>query len=159
LLARGIGAAGIVSAAAVAAVARPGSAHAQTGLPPIRQPASASHGAFLARALELARIGSSRGDGTPYGSVVVHRGRIVGEAWNRATIDKDPTAHAEVAAIRDACRRLGRGRLDGMTLYASGGRPCPMCETACSWAGIATLWWGTDPAAPQGGGRPRYGGC
>lgn len=93
---------------------------------------------FLARAIELARQGSQQGDGGPFGAVIVHDGRIIGEGWNRVVADKDPTAHAEIAAIRMACAALGQFHLSGCTLYASS-EPCPMCLSAAYWARIARI--------------------
>ncbi|WP_298399770.1 nucleoside deaminase [uncultured Azonexus sp.] len=93
---------------------------------------------FLARAVELARQGSERGDGGPFGAVIVHDGRIVAEAWNRVVACKDPTAHAEVAAIRSASAALDRFHLTGCTLYASS-EPCPMCLAAAYWARIERI--------------------
>ena len=94
--------------------------------------------AFLARAVELARLGSERGDGGPFGAVVVHDGRIIAEGWNRVVASNDPTAHAEIAAIRDACRALGHFHLPGCTLYASS-EPCPMCLSAAYWARLERI--------------------
>ncbi len=88
---------------------------------------------FLTRAVELARQGSERGDGGPFGAVIVHEGQIIGESWNRVIATVDPTAHAEIGAIRAACQQLGRHHLDGCTLYASS-EPCPMCLSAAYWA-------------------------
>lgn len=93
---------------------------------------------FLARAIELARQGSQQGDGGPFGAVIVRDGRIVGEGWNRVVADKDPTAHAEIAAIRIACAVLGQFHLNGCTLYASS-EPCPMCLSAAYWARIERI--------------------
>jgi tRNA(Arg) A34 adenosine deaminase TadA len=88
---------------------------------------------YLTRAIELARFGSRQGDGGPFGAVIVHDGQIVGESWNRVIATVDPTAHAEIGAIRAACQHLGRHHLDGCTLYASS-EPCPMCLSAAYWA-------------------------
>lgn len=93
---------------------------------------------FLARAIELARQGSERGDGGPFGAVIVHDGKIIAEAWNRVVASRDPTAHAEIGAIRSACIDLGHFHLDGCTLYASS-EPCPMCLSAAYWARIARI--------------------
>ncbi len=90
---------------------------------------------FLARAIELAAHGSCRGDGGPFGAVIVHNGAVLAEAWNRVVVSHDPTAHAEIAAIRDACTHLGHFHLTGCTLYASS-EPCPMCLSAAYWARI-----------------------
>jgi tRNA(Arg) A34 adenosine deaminase TadA len=88
---------------------------------------------FLARAVELAARGSEAGDGGPFGAVVVRDGRVIGEGWNRVVVDRDPTAHAEVNAIRAACAALGSFHLNGCILYASS-EPCPMCLSAAYWA-------------------------
>lgn len=93
---------------------------------------------FLARAIELARLGSQQGDGGPFGAVIVHDGKIIGEGWNRVVGSKDPTAHAEIAAIRMACAALGQFHLSGCTLYASS-EPCPMCLSAAYWARIERI--------------------
>lgn len=90
---------------------------------------------FLSRAIELARLGSHRGDGGPFGAVVVHQGKIIAESWNRVVATVDPTAHAEIAAIRSACLHLGQYHLNDCTLYASS-EPCPMCLSAAYWAHI-----------------------
>ncbi len=87
---------------------------------------------FIRRAIELARHSVAVGGG-PFGSVVVRNGEMIGEGWNRVTQDNDPTAHAEVVAIRDACRRTGNFQLTGCTIYASC-EPCPMCLGAIYWA-------------------------
>lgn len=93
---------------------------------------------FLTRAVELARQGSECGDGGPFGAVIVFDGRIVAEAWNRVVGSKDPTAHAEVTAIRNASAALDRFHLTGCTLYASS-EPCPMCLAAAYWARIERI--------------------
>lgn len=88
---------------------------------------------FLREAIQLARTGMTSGQGGPFGSVVVKDGEIVGRGCNRVTSTNDPTAHAEVVAIRDACQKLGTFQLEGCTLYASC-EPCPMCLGAIYWA-------------------------
>ncbi|MEQ1643073.1 MAG: nucleoside deaminase [Pyrinomonadaceae bacterium] len=88
---------------------------------------------FISRAIELARIGVSENAGGPFGCVVVKNGEIVGEGNNRVTSTNDPTAHAEVIAIRNACEALGSFQLDGCTIYTSC-EPCPMCLGAIYWA-------------------------
>ena len=95
---------------------------------------------FLRAAIRLARDKMRRGDGGPFGALVVRRGRIVGRGWNRVTSANDPTAHAEVTAIRDACRRLKTFRLDDCELYASC-EPCPMCLAAIYWARIGKIFY------------------
>lgn len=93
---------------------------------------------FLTRAIELARLGSEAGEGGPFGAVIVRDGRIIAESWNRVVASHDPTAHAEVSAIRSACAQLGNFHLTGCTLYASS-EPCPMCLAATYWARIGRV--------------------
>lgn len=88
----------------------------------------------------LALAGVRRGDGGPFGAVVVRAGEIVGRGWNRVLATHDPTAHAEVEAIRAACAVLGRFHLEDCELYASC-EPCPMCLGAACWARIGTLYY------------------
>jgi tRNA(Arg) A34 adenosine deaminase TadA len=89
--------------------------------------------AFMRRAIELAREGSSSGLGGPFGCVVARDGIVIGEGNNRVTSTNDPTAHAEVVAIREACKTLGTFQLDGCVIYTSC-EPCPMCLGAIYWA-------------------------
>lgn len=88
---------------------------------------------FLREAIALACEGMERGDGGPFGCVIVKDGTIVGRGNNRVTSSNDPTAHAEVVAIREACSVLGDFQLTGCTLYTSC-EPCPMCLGAIYWA-------------------------
>jgi guanine deaminase len=88
---------------------------------------------FMGRAIELAREGVDNDAGGPFGCVVTLDGEVVGEGNNRVTSTNDPTAHAEVIAIREACERLGAFQLDGCTIYTSC-EPCPMCLGAIYWA-------------------------
>lgn len=88
---------------------------------------------FLERAIELSRLGMEQGLGGPFGCVVVKDQRIVGEGFNRVTTLNDPTAHAEVMAIRMACIELNTYQLDGCDIYTSC-EPCPMCLGAIYWA-------------------------
>ena len=91
------------------------------------------HETFMRRAIELAREGMVSAGGGPFGSVIVRNGKIIGEGSNRVTATNDPTAHAEVVAIRDACRNIGSFQLDGCVIYASC-EPCPMCLGAIYWS-------------------------
>jgi len=88
---------------------------------------------YLQLAIELAREGMQRGAGGPFGAVVVKDSQIVGRGPNRVTSTNDPTAHAEIVAIRDACKNLNDFQLHGCTLYSSC-EPCPMCLGAIYWA-------------------------
>ncbi len=129
-------------------------------LTPIEQPETPSPRAFMARALELARLGSRRNEGTPYGCVIVKDNRIAGEGWNRASVRHDATAHAEIEAIQEACRREQRRDLAGYVMYTNGGRPCPMCETAAYWARIDRIFTAvSSPDEITDRGAPKYGGC
>lgn len=104
---------------------------------------------FMMRAVELARLAVETGSGGPFGCVVVKDGKIVGEGSNRVTTTNDPTAHAEVVAIRDACSNLGTFQLDGCTIYTSC-EPCPMCLGAIYWSRPAGIFYAgtqTDAAA------------
>jgi tRNA(Arg) A34 adenosine deaminase TadA len=92
---------------------------------------------FIGRANELRDEAVRSGD-QPYGAVVVKDGKIVGEAPSRVVTAKDPTAHAEMEAIRDAARRLGTRDLSGCELFGSS-PACRMCEAAAYWAGISRL--------------------
>lgn len=87
----------------------------------------------MKRAIQLAEEGINSGLGGPFGTVVVKAGEIIAEANNRVTSSNDPTAHAEVLAIREACRKLGTFQLEGCTIYTSC-EPCPMCLGAIYWA-------------------------
>ncbi len=126
---------------------------------PPAQPPRPTPEAFMARCLDLARMGSERGEGTPYGAVIVRAGVIVGEGWNRTYLKHDATAHAETEAIRDAARRLSTRDLSECELYTNGGRPCPMCETAAYWAGLKKMRLEGPGGALIDGGPPTYGGC
>lgn len=89
--------------------------------------------AYMEEAIELAFEGMRKGAGGPFGAVVVRDGRIVGRGYNQVIARNDPTAHAEIIAIRQACRELGDFQLTGCTLYSSC-EPCPMCLGAIYWA-------------------------
>ena len=88
---------------------------------------------YLREAIAMARQGMDRNDGGPFGCVIVKDGEIIGRGNNRVTSTNDPTAHAEVVAIREACQKLGSFQLEGCTLYTSC-EPCPMCLGAIYWA-------------------------
>ena len=92
---------------------------------------------FLRRAIELASASVARGGG-PFGALVARDGSSIAEGANRVTLANDPTAHAEIEAVRGACRELGSFRLDGCTVYASC-EPCPMCLGALYWARVERL--------------------
>jgi guanine deaminase len=103
-------------------------------LPPIVQPAEKTKPAFLARARALRDQAVKEGD-QAYGAVVVRDGNIVGESRNYVVLQSDPTAHAELLAVRDAARRLGTRDLADCDAYSTA-TPCPMCEGALYWGRI-----------------------
>jgi tRNA(Arg) A34 adenosine deaminase TadA len=92
----------------------------------------------LRRAIELALEHSRDGSAGPFGALVVHKGEVVGEGWNSVVETHDPTAHAEVLAIREAAKRLGTHVLEDCTIYSSC-EPCPMCLSAIYWARIGRV--------------------
>lgn len=101
----------------------------------------------MTEALEQARLAASLGE-VPVGAVVVKDGAVIGRGHNRTRIDADPTAHAELVALRDAARTLGSERLVACDLYVTL-EPCPMCAGAISHARIARLFYGASD--PKGG--------
>ncbi|MBP1652535.1 MAG: CMP/dCMP deaminase zinc-binding [Bacteroidetes bacterium] len=88
---------------------------------------------FMSIAINLSREGMEHGDGGPFGAIVVRGDEIVGRGWNKVLCTNDPTAHAEVSAIRDACEHLGTFQLHDCEIYTSC-EPCPMCLGAIYWA-------------------------
>ena len=97
---------------------------------------------FMRRAIQLS-IESVKQGGGPFGAVIVKEGKIIAEAANRVTLDNDPTAHAEVNAIRQAARSLGRFDLSGCDIYTSC-EPCPMCLGAIYWAHLDHIYYGCN---------------
>lgn len=95
---------------------------------------------FMKEAIALA-VRSVESGGGPFGAVIVRDGEIIARASNSVTLDNDPTAHAEVNAIREACRQAGDFKLEGTEIYSSC-EPCPMCLGAIYWAGISTIYYG-----------------
>lgn len=106
---------------------------------------------MMRRAIELARAGMTGNAGGPFGCVVARGDEIVGEGSNCVTSTNDPTAHAEVVAIRDACARLETFQLEGCTVYTSC-EPCPMCLGAIYWARPDAIYFaGTREDAAEAG--------
>ena len=105
---------------------------------------------WMKKALKLASENIDR-DGGPFGAVLVKDGEIIAEAANRVTPDHDPTAHAEVLAIRRGAEALGTHDLSGCELYASC-EPCPMCMGAIYWARIPVVWYAADRRDAQQAG-------
>lgn len=94
---------------------------------------------FMQQALDLANYSVENGGG-PFGAVVVRDGTVIGRGHNRVVMHNDPTAHAEMEAIRDACRQVGDFHLDGALLYVNC-EPCPMCLSAAYWAHIERIYY------------------
>ena len=95
---------------------------------------------FMLEAIRLSRRTMRANQGGPFGAVVVRDGKIVARGWNRVTATNDPTAHAEIIAIRDACKKLKRFHLDDCELYTSC-EPCPMCLGAIYWAQLKRIFY------------------
>jgi guanine deaminase len=101
-----------------------------------------SNATFLARAVKLAENGIEKGDG-PFGAVVVRNGKIISESTNMVVQSNDPTAHAEILAIRSAAKKIGIHDLNDCILYSSC-EPCPMCLGAIYWSGISNVFFAAD---------------
>ena len=126
------------------------SSHAAGSKPEtIHQPSSKTDQDFIDRAFKMQREARNIGD-QAYGAVVVRDGIIVGQSPSHVIVHRDPTAHAEMEAIRDAAARLGNRDLSRCTLYSSSSA-CPMCEAAAYWANIDRMVYGE---ALSDGGRP-----
>ena len=98
---------------------------------------------FMEIALAEARSGINAGHGGPFGCVIVKDGRVIASAHNEVLLQKDPTCHGEVNAIRRACRELDSFNLSGCELYTTA-EPCPMCLGAIRWANIGRVWYGCN---------------
>ena len=94
---------------------------------------------FMLRAIELS-INSANNDGGPFGCVVTKEDKIIAEGSNKVTLSNDPTAHAEVVAIREACKKLNTFNLSGCDLYTSC-EPCPMCLSAIYWSHLDNIFY------------------
>lgn len=101
------------------------------------------HEKFLQMAIELAAKSAKSGKGGPFGAVIVKDGKVIAKAHNTVTTSTDPTAHAEVNAIRKACKKLKAFQLDGCIIYASA-EPCPMCFGAIYWARPKAIYYAAD---------------
>jgi tRNA(Arg) A34 adenosine deaminase TadA len=100
---------------------------------------------FMARAIELSIENVHSGRGGPFGAVIVKDGAMIAEGANQVTSTKDPTAHAEILAIRAACANLGAFELQGCEIYASC-EPCPMCLGAIYWARLSRIFFASGAA-------------
>ena len=102
-------------------------------------------GEFMRHAIALSRTKMQAGEGGPFGAVIVRDGVIISEGWNRVIASRDPTAHAEIVAIRAACARLATFRLESAEIYTTC-EPCPMCLGAILWARIGRLFYANTRA-------------
>ncbi|WP_409477302.1 nucleoside deaminase [Pseudobdellovibrio sp. HCB154] len=94
---------------------------------------------YMKRAIELSKKNIEHGGG-PFGAVIVKDGKIIGEGFNKVTANNDPTAHAEVEAIREACKNISNFDLNGAEIYTSC-EPCPMCLSAIYWARLSKIYY------------------
>lgn len=101
------------------------------------------HAKFMREAIRLSEQGMDEGHGGPFGAVVVKNGEIIGRGFNRVISSNDPTAHAEVTAIRDACKHLGHFQLEDCIIYTSC-EPCPMCLGAIYWARPTKIYYANN---------------
>jgi tRNA(Arg) A34 adenosine deaminase TadA len=102
-----------------------------------------NHEAFMSTAVKAALQGMSNNEGGPFGCIVVKDGEVIGSGNNKVTSTNDPTAHAEVTAIRDACKNIGSFQLNGCIIYTSC-EPCPMCLGAIYWARPDKVYYGSN---------------
>ncbi len=99
----------------------------------------------MSRAIALSAMNIEKADGGPFGAVIVKDGKIIGEGWNHVVSHSDPTAHAEVTAIRNASQLIGDFNLDGCIMYTSA-EPCPMCMAAIWWSRIKEFYYANTVA-------------
>jgi len=102
-----------------------------------------THKEYLQLAVDEARSGMDANQGGPFGAIIVINGKVVGTGCNQVTSTNDPTAHAEMVAIRAACKVVNHFQLEGAIIY-SNCEPCPMCLSAIYWAGIKTIYYSSD---------------
>lgn len=108
--------------------------------------AQPQHEEFMKRAIELSRIGSIvEKTGGVFGAVIVKDGKIIGEGYNKVIKNNDPTWHAEMEAIREACKKLQSPHLDGCDMYTSA-ESCPMCLATAYWAHLRHIYYGATTA-------------
>jgi tRNA(Arg) A34 adenosine deaminase TadA len=107
--------------------------------------------AFMREAIALSIGKMEAGEGGPFGAVIVKDGKVIGRGWNCVTSANDPTLHAEIMAIRDACRNLDTFDLSGCEIYASC-EPCPMCLAAIYWARLDKLYFAATRKDAAGAG-------
>lgn len=111
---------------------------------PEKRDYTADDARFMEMAIQLSEANIDQGGG-PFGAVIVRDGKVIATGTNRVVVNNDPTAHAEVSAIRSACRELGTFDLTGCTVYSSC-EPCPMCLSALYWARVSRICYGNTKA-------------
>jgi tRNA(Arg) A34 adenosine deaminase TadA len=107
------------------------------------------HEELMARAVAMSKHGIEIRAGGPFGAVIARAGEVVADGWNRVTSQNDPTAHAEVVAIREAAQSLGTQDLSGCILYTSC-EPCPMCLSAAYWSRVDHVYYANTRADAAG---------
>lgn len=107
---------------------------------PTSGPNQSDHEKWMREAIRLAVEKMRAGEGGPFGAVIVRNNKIIGQGWNRVTSTNDPTAHAEVCAIRNACQNENSFSLSGSAIYCSC-QPCPMCHGAILWARLDRIYY------------------
>lgn len=113
----------------------------------------------MQRALDFAAATENAGHGNAYGPVIGLSGKIIGGGANVIYAHHDPTAHGEVGAIKDACRRIGGNDLSSAVIQTNGGAPCPMCATAFYWANLDIIYYAHRADATTDGGAPEHRNC
>jgi len=151
LLTRLVGLLGLAVPISVLRIVRPSVANAAKIKPGHSKGTPSS---FMEQAGRMRDLALQSGD-QGYGAVIVRRERIVGQAPSRVVVNRDPTAHAEMEAIRDAARNLGTRDLSGCILYSTS-RACPMCESAAHWANLEGMRFGSSISDA---GEPQLGRC
>lgn len=106
-------------------------------------PAKSSDAEWMEVALQLAHQGANATGGGPFGAIIVKEGKIIGRGYNQVTSKNDPTAHAEIVAIREACHFLQAFHLDDCRIYCSC-EPCPMCLGAIYWSRLSTVYYAAN---------------
>ncbi len=107
--------------------------------------------AFMRRAIELSQKAMDEGTGPPFGAVIVRNGQVIADGYNNSFTTNDPTAHAEIVAIRRACELVSSRFLEDCVIYSSS-EPCPMCLGAIYWSGIRKIYYGNDRTAAAAAG-------
>jgi guanine deaminase len=111
----------------------------------VKKNAAIQHAPFVRQVIELAKEKMMKGNGGPFAALIVKNGKVIAQGWNQVTTTNDPSAHAEVVAIRNACKKLNSFQLEDCIIYASC-EPCPMCFGAIYWARPAAVVFAASAA-------------